>query len=141
MGITYERILSYLIGNLNKREEQSTCLILTDECVSLLQVNVTDMIFLNNYLSSITALCKRHKVKKLFVFGSVLTNKFTDKSDIDLVVDFENIPVEDYADNYFSLKDALSAMFHRDIDLLEDKAIRNPILRRNIDNSKLLIYG
>lgn len=99
------------------------------------------MIFLNNYLSSITALCKKYKVKKLFAFGSVLTNKFTDKSDIDLVVDFENIPVEDYADNYFSLKDALSAMLHRDIDLLEDKAIRNPILRRNIDNSKLLIYG
>lgn len=123
------------------KEKVTNRLILIDECVSLLCINVTDMFFLNNYLSSITALCEKHKVKKLFAFGSVLTNKFTDKSDIDLVVDFENIPVEDYADNYFSLKDALSAILHRDIDLLEDKAIRNPILRRNIDNSKLLIYG
>ena len=101
----------------------------------------TDMIFQGDHLSNITALCKKHNVKRLFVFGSVLTDKFTDKSDIDLVVDFENVPVEDYADNYFSLKDALSAMLHRDIDLLEDKAIRNPILRKNIDNSKQLIYG
>lgn len=99
------------------------------------------MNFFNNYLPNIIALCKKHKVKKLFAFGSVLTNRFTDKSDIDLIVDFNNMPVEDYADNYFDLKDALSSMFHREIDLLEEKAIRNPILRKNIDSSKQLIYG
>ena len=60
---------------------------------------------------------------------------------MDLVVDFENIPVEDYAKNYLDLKDSLSLVFERDVDLLEEKAIRNPILRRNIDNSKLQIYG
>ena len=58
-----------------------------------------------------------------------------------MVVDFENIPVEDYAKNYLDLKDSLSLVFERDVDLLEEKAIRNPILRRNIDNSKLQIYG
>lgn len=99
------------------------------------------MNFFNNYLPTIIALCKKHKVKKLFAFGSVLTNRFTDKSDIDLVVDFENISLDEYADNYFDLKDALSVIFHREIDLLEDKVIRNPILRKNIDRSKQLIYG
>ena len=58
-----------------------------------------------------------------------------------MVGDFENIPVEDYAKNYLDLKDSLSLVFERDVDLLEEKAIRNPILRRNIDNSKLQIYG
>lgn len=99
------------------------------------------MNFLNNYLPRIIALCKKHKVKKLFAFGSVLTNRFTDKSDIDLLVDFENITPEKYADNFFDLRDALSDIFRREVDLLEDKAIRNPILRRNIDRSKQLIYG
>lgn len=99
------------------------------------------MHFLSDYIQSIKALCKKYKVKRLFAFGSVLTNRFTDKSDIDLVVDFEEIPLEDYADNYFDLKDALSALFKRKIDLLEDKAIRNPILRKNIDQYKQLIYG
>ena len=99
------------------------------------------MNFFSNHLPSIIALCKKHKVKKLFSFGSVLTNRFNDKSDIDLVVDFDNVSLEDYADNYFDLKDSLSAIFHREIDLLEDQAIRNPILRKNIDSSKQLIYG
>ena len=99
------------------------------------------MHFLSDYIQSIKTLCEKYKVKRLFAFGSVLTNRFTDKSDIDLVVDFEEIPLEDYADNYFDLKDALSALFKRKIDLLEDKAIRNPILRKNIDQYKQLIYG
>lgn len=99
------------------------------------------MNFFNSYLPKIIALCQKHKVKKLFAFGSVLTNRFTDKSDIDLLVDFENVAPEDYADNYFDLKDALSDIFRREVDLLEDKGIRNPILRRNIDRSKQLIYG
>ena len=43
------------------------------------------MNFFNNYLPGIIALCKKHKVKKLFAFGSVLTNRFNDKSDIDLL--------------------------------------------------------
>jgi predicted nucleotidyltransferase len=76
----------------------------------------------------------------LFAFGSVLTNRFNDKSDIDLVVDFENVPLEEYADNYFDLKDSLSSILHREIDLLEEQAIRNPILRKNIDSSKLIIF-
>ena len=86
-------------------------------------------------------MCEKHKVRHLFAFGSVLTSRFSDRSDVDLVVDFENIPVEDYAKNYLDLKDSLSLVFERDVDLLEEKAIRNPILRRNIDNSKLQIYG
>ena len=84
---------------------------------------------------------KKHKVGKLFVFGSILTNRFNDKSDVDMVVDFDKVNLEDYADNYFDFKYSLEDLFGREVDLLEDKAIRNPILRKNIDNSKLLVYG
>ena len=86
-------------------------------------------------------LCLKHKVHKLFVFGSILTNKFKKKSDIDLLVDFKDVDLYDYADNYFDLKDALEKIFKRDVDLLEDKAIKNPYLRQSIDSSKRLIYG
>ena len=99
------------------------------------------MNFLSNHLPSIIDLCKKHKVRKLFAFGSVLTNHFNNESDIDLVVDFENVALEDYADNYFNLKEALASIFHREVDLLEDRAIRNPVLRKNIDRSKQLLYG
>ncbi|MDD2954236.1 MAG: nucleotidyltransferase domain-containing protein [Parabacteroides sp.] len=100
------------------------------------------MEFFSKYYPSIIALCEKHKVKKLFAFGSVLTDRFTEKSDIALVVDFDKeVEQVDYVNNFFDLHDALSSIFHREIDLLEDKAIRNPILRRNIDRTKFLIYG
>ncbi|WP_259330278.1 nucleotidyltransferase family protein, partial [Bacteroides cellulosilyticus] len=52
-------------------------------------------------------LCKKYKVNKLFVFGSILTNRFNETSDIDMVVDFDKIDLMDYADNYFDLKSSL----------------------------------
>lgn len=99
------------------------------------------MKLIDNNIQRIVALCQKYKVGKLFVFGSILTNRFNDKSDVDLVVDFDKAALEEYADNYFDFKSALEMLFGREVDLLEDKAIKNPILRKNIDNSKLLIYG
>lgn len=58
-----------------------------------------------------------------------------------MVVDFDKVSLEDYVDNYFGLKHSLQDLLGREVDLLEDKAIRNPILRRNIDISKQLVYG
>jgi len=85
--------------------------------------------------------CQQHRVSRLYVFGSALTPKFNSKSDIDFVVDFQPIELYDYADNYFDLKESLNSIFNREIDLLEEQAIKNPFLRKAIDQSKLLIYG
>ena len=82
-----------------------------------------------------------YKVKRLFAFGSVLTNRFTDKSDIDLVVDFDKEKVDDYFSNFFDLKYALEKLLGRKVDLLEEQAIRNPYLKEDIDMTKKLIYG
>jgi len=91
-------------------------------------------------IDKIRDLCAKHKVGKLFAFGSVLTNKFKQDSDIDLIVDFKGVDLYDYADNYFDLKYSLENIFKRNVDLLEDKAINNPYLRQSIDSSKQLIY-
>lgn len=92
-------------------------------------------------IDAIKALCKSHYVSQLFVFGSVLTNRFKKNSDIGLIVDFQGVDLYNYADNYFDLKDSLERLFNREVDLLEDKAIQNPYLRQSIDSSKQLIYG
>jgi uncharacterized protein len=92
-------------------------------------------------IDKIRDLCTKHKVGRLFAFGSVLTNRFQSDSDIDFVVDFNGVDLYDYADNYFDLKYSLENLFKRDVDLLEDKAINNPYLRQSIDSSKQLIYG
>jgi uncharacterized protein len=79
-------------------------------------------------------------VKKLYAFGSVLTDKFDDNSDIDLIVDFEPMDVESYADNYFDLKFSLQDIFKRSIDLLEEKAIKNPFFLQAISKHRKLVY-
>jgi len=99
------------------------------------------MKIIDKYIDKIRALCNKHKVAKLFVFGSVLTDNFTKSSDIDLLVDFSGVELYDYADNYFDLKASLEKLLKRQIDLLEDKAVNNPYLRKSIDSSKRLIYG
>lgn len=92
-------------------------------------------------IDKIRDLCSRHKVRRLFVFGSVLTDRFKKDSDIDLVVDFQDIDLYEYADNYFDLKESLEKLFKHDVDLLEEKAIKNPYLKQSIDSSKQLVYG
>ena len=92
-------------------------------------------------ITKIHDLCVKHKVRRLFAFGSVVTNRFKSDSDIDFIVDFTGVELYDYADNYFELKYSLENIFKRDVDLLEDKAINNPYLRQSIDSTKQLIYG
>ena len=92
-------------------------------------------------IHQIETLCKTYNVKELFAFGSVLTNDFNETSDIDLIVDFNNIKLEEYADNYFALKFALEKIFRRDVDLLEEKGLKNPYFIDNIKTQKRLIYG
>ena len=92
-------------------------------------------------IEQINVLCRKYAVNKLFVFGSVLTDRYTIASDIDFLVDFKNIDVIQYADNYFGLKFSLEEIFHKEVDLLEQNALKNPYLKKSIDSTKQLIYG
>ena len=92
-------------------------------------------------LKSIFELCKIYNVKTLSVFGSILTNRFNDSSDIDMIVEFNNEDIDDYVSNYFNFKDALTTLFKQEIDLLEAKGIKNRFLLQNINHTKQVIYG
>ena len=97
--------------------------------------------YIDYYKTDLTQLCVKNKVKSLYAFGSVLTNRFDNDSDIDMVVDIDSANPLEYADCYFNLKFALQDLLNRPVDLLENKAIRNNYLRQEIDNSKQLIYA
>ena len=62
-------------------------------------------LMIENDIQKIVALCKKNKANKLFVFGSILTNRFNDDSDVDLVVSFNKAEVGDNFDNYFDFLD------------------------------------
>ena len=99
------------------------------------------MKLIENNIQKIVALCKKYKVNKLFVFGSILTDRFNEDSDVDLVVSFNKAEVNDYFDNYFDFKYSLEELLGRDVDLLEEQTIKNPYLKKSVDATKALIYG
>lgn len=96
---------------------------------------------LKDHIGQIKQLCKAYHVRSLFAFGSVVTDKLRVDSDIDLVVDIDSNDPIDYSDNYFALKFQLENILKRPVDLLENKAIKNPFLTEKINNTKVLIYG
>jgi len=88
-----------------------------------------------------TILCKNHKVRYLYAFGSATTDKFDSKtSDIDLLVEIDAVDPIERGEKLISLWDTFETFFHRKVDLLTDSSIRNPYLRKSIDASKILIY-
>ena len=82
-----------------------------------------------------------YHVRSLFAFGSIINDNFNADSDVDLVVDIEDSDPLEYSDNYFGLKSQLEILLKREIDLLENKSIKNPYLKREIDRTKVLVYG
>jgi predicted nucleotidyltransferase len=93
------------------------------------------------YKTNIENLCKRYNVKTLYAFGSIVTDKFNENSDVDMIVAFKDLPVEDYFDNYYDFKFSLQDVFKRPVDLLEEQTIKNPFFIQNVNHNKKLIYG
>jgi predicted nucleotidyltransferase len=87
-------------------------------------------------------LCRRHRVTRLAVFGSAVTGEFSpESSDLDFVVDFAEMDPVDHADCYLGLLLDLERLFGRRIDLIEERAIRNPFFRQGVDSSRHVLYG
>jgi predicted nucleotidyltransferase len=96
---------------------------------------------LEDNMDKIKALCLAHNVKNLFAFGSVCTDRFSDNSDIDLLISFNPMDYGDYADTYFVLADKFENLFHRPVDLVTDKSLKNPYFIDSINQTKTLLYG
>ncbi|WP_018674937.1 nucleotidyltransferase family protein [Riemerella columbina] len=90
--------------------------------------------------TTLNDLCRIHKVKDLFVFGSVLTPDFNESSDIDFLVKFQDMDLHQYFDNFLSLKESLEQLFKRKVDLVEQQTLKNPILIQSINQTKQPVY-
>ncbi len=98
------------------------------------------MNLVKQYTKEIKQLSFDHNVLKLYAFGSVLTDHFSSKSDIDFLVHFSNVPLLEHFDNYMDFKEKLELLLSRNIDLVELQTLKNPILKRSIDRTKTLLY-
>jgi predicted nucleotidyltransferase len=92
-------------------------------------------------LTDFQTLCKDHKVKYLYAFGSSVSDRFDPlRSDIDLLVEIDAQDPIERGEKLISLWDTLEDFFHRKVDLLTESSIRNPYLKKSIDSTKVLIY-
>ena len=92
-------------------------------------------------INQINALCSSYGVNSLYAFGSVCTEKFNEKSDIDLLISFRPMDHADYADNYFELANKFEELFHRPVDLVTEKSLSNPYFIESVNLTKTQLYG
>jgi predicted nucleotidyltransferase len=88
----------------------------------------------------IERVCRSLPVKRLGLFGSVLSQNFSQDSDVDVLVIFDSGEDIDLFDKYFELKEQLEGIFKREVDLVVDKEFKNPILKESIDRTRIVIY-
>ena len=92
--------------------------------------------------SRIAELCRRYGVRSLELFGSAATPEFDPlRSDIDLLVDFQDAGPAGAADRYFGLKEDLQNLLGRSVDLVMLQALRNPYVLRAVNSQRDRLYA
>ena len=97
--------------------------------------------FIENKKPELQQLCEKYAVKSMYLFGSASTGNFNKESDIDILISFQELPFEQYTDNYFEIHEALETLFNRKVDLITERSLSNPFFIQSIDQTKQLLYA
>ena len=85
--------------------------------------------------------CQRRRVRRLTLFGSAAMGEYrAQRSDIDLMVEFQPMDPTDHADSYFGLLEDLQRLLGADVDLVERAPIRNPYFLEAIRKTQVVLY-
>jgi len=87
----------------------------------------------------IAPLCRRWQVQQLALFGSAARGDETPSSDVDVLVTFKPEAAWSLFD-LVDMRDELSRILHRDVDLVEENSLRNPFLRQAVLRDKLVLH-
>ena len=88
---------------------------------------------------ALTELCRRWRIRELSVFGSVARGSSRIDSDVDLLVTFDLDAPWSTLD-IVDLREELASLFGRNVDLVEERAIRNPYRKASILRDKSVLY-
>ena len=92
--------------------------------------------------TQIEELCRRHRVRRLDLFGSAVQGRFDPaRSDLDFLVEFDPMPPREYAEAFFGLRECLESLFGRPIDLVTASSLRNPYFKAGIDRAREQLYA
>ncbi|HMM33875.1 MAG TPA: nucleotidyltransferase family protein [Thermoanaerobaculia bacterium] len=89
--------------------------------------------------SEIEVFCRRHHVRSLALFGSVLREDFGPESDVDVLVEFEEGRVPGF--DFVRMQDELSRLLGgRRVDLVTPRAL-SPFVRERVLRSAVTRYA
>jgi uncharacterized protein len=92
-------------------------------------------------MDEIHELCRQYKVQRLELFGSALRDDFApERSDLDFLVEYRDMPLEDRAETFFGLWFGLEDLFGRSVDLISPSKVKNPYILREINESRVVVY-
>ena len=97
---------------------------------------------IKSHLPLIMSLFEKHKIKDAYLFGSVLTDKFDKKSDVDFLVNFtDGLDPLEKGELLWNLRFSLEDSLDRPIDLITESSLKNPYFIEELNEKKLKIYG
>jgi hypothetical protein len=97
---------------------------------------------ISSNIEKLKQLLFEHNIEQAYVFGSAVTGNFNDNSDIDFLVKFNsNLTPLEKGENWWSLHDELRSFFNREIDIVTVNSLKNPYFIKEIEETKVLIYG
>ncbi|MGA9868769.1 MAG: nucleotidyltransferase domain-containing protein [Acetobacteraceae bacterium] len=98
---------------------------------------------IESHRAEIAELCRRFHVRRLDVFGSAarITDFDPARSDVDILVSYDRTVPPPSLDEYFDLRDALTSLLGREVDLVMAGAVRNPYVRDAIERGKELLFA
>lgn len=94
----------------------------------------------NEITESAAELCKRFGIKRLALFGSIARGDESFQSDIDFLAEFDSPSPESMPDRYFGFINAASERFHRPVQVLTPRMVKNPFLKQSIEKDLVIVY-
>jgi len=93
-------------------------------------------------IEKIRQLLAANRIEEAFVFGSAAKGNFNEKSNVDFLVRFsaDLTPLEK-SEFWWNLHDELRRFLNREIDIVTINSLKNPYLIKEINDTRVLIYG
>lgn len=98
------------------------------------------MFKIEDYKQVIEKICRDLRVKRIDLVGSASRGEFkAEKSDIDILVEFDGL--DKLFDRYFELKKRLESELGKQVDVIQESAVKNPYVRKSLNRDRVRIYG
>ena len=93
-------------------------------------------------LAAIEALCSKHYVARLELFGSAAAGTFHEESsDLDFLVEFREGHPNGPFRQFFDFRADLKTLLGRKVDLVERSAMKNPYFIKAVNRTRTLLYA